>query len=98
MTYLTDKQTEINDLLNKMRELIGEDPRSVTETPKEIFLPEGVFKNVLSFCGDSIEDKQKKHMKQLVNDFKTLREFRARWRKFIPDDAYYFEFRLLRTL
>ena len=86
MTYLTDKQTEINDLLNKMRELIGEDPRSVTETPKEMFLPEGVFKNVLSFCGDSIEDKQKKHMKQLVNDFKTLREARERWFKDFGED------------
>ena len=86
MTYLTDKQTQINDLLNKMRELIGEDPRSVTETPKEVFLPEGVLKNVLAFCGDTIEDKQKKHMKQLCNDFKTVREFRARWNKDYGED------------
>jgi len=73
MTYLTDKQTQINDLLNKMRELTNEDPRCVTEIHTEkakgIFLPEGIFKNILSYCDDTIEEKQKKKMKQLVSDF-----------------------------
>jgi hypothetical protein len=73
MTYLTDKQTEINDLLNKMRELTNEDPRCVseihTEKARGIFFPEGVFKNILSYCDDTIEEKQKKNMKQLVSDF-----------------------------
>ena len=73
MTYLTDKQTQINDLLKKMRELMNEDPRCVTEIDTEkakgVYLPEGVFKNVLSYCNDTIEVKQKKKMKQLVSDF-----------------------------
>jgi len=92
MTYLTDKRTEINDLLNKMRELIGEDPRSVTQTPKERFLPDEVFKNILSYCDDTIERKQKKHMKQLVNDFKTLREARERWYKNYGEDHMEFDY------
>ncbi len=48
---------------------------------KAIFLPDEVFKNILSYCDDTIERKQKKHMKQLCNDFKTLRESRVRWYK-----------------
>ena len=51
MTFLTDKQTQINDLLKKMRELMNEDPRCVTEIDTEkakgVYLPEGVFKNIL---------------------------------------------------
>ncbi len=59
---------------------------------KAIFLPDEVFKNILSYCDDTIERKQKKHMKQLCNDFKTLREARVRWYKTYGEDYMEFDY------
>ena len=43
------------------------------------YFTDDVFKTILSYCDDTIERKQKKHMKNVVSVFKELREIKKEW-------------------
>jgi len=63
-----------------------------------IYFNDDIFKNILSFCGETIEEKQKKKMKYVVRDFKELMEYRERGYESLeymlePYEGYFLQFR-----